>query len=131
MPLLHVTLPNMQALLSLSLLDNTVESHATLFGVLTSCRHVSSLNVIRVRAPRSGSAAPIGSIITLSNLTRLCLDESVVFFMEAMWTRFQPLSLEVKKIIDEGRLGLPVLVHADLSGNFNIHSKIITCQCAT
>ncbi|KAF8909311.1 NAD-P-binding protein [Gymnopilus junonius] len=48
--------------------------------------------------------------------------EHNVFFMEAMWTRFQPLSLEVKRIAEEGRLGLPVLVHADLSGNFDIHS---------
>lgn len=49
--------------------------------------------------------------------------EQNVFFMEAVWTRFQPLSLEVKRIAEEGSLGLPVLLHADLSGNFNIHSK--------
>lgn len=48
--------------------------------------------------------------------------ERNVFFMEAVWTRFQPLTLEVKKIIDGGALGLPALLHADLSGNFDIHS---------
>ncbi|KAJ3745358.1 hypothetical protein DFH05DRAFT_1534630 [Lentinula detonsa] len=48
--------------------------------------------------------------------------ENGVFFMEAMWTRFQPLSLEFKKISDSGGLGLPISVHADLSGNFNIHN---------
>lgn len=51
--------------------------------------------------------------------------ENDVFFMEAMWTRFQPLSLEFKKISDSGQLGLPISVHADLSGNFDIHSKMI------
>ncbi|KAJ4474599.1 hypothetical protein C8J55DRAFT_433003 [Lentinula edodes] len=45
-----------------------------------------------------------------------------IFFMEAMWTRFQPLSLEFKKISDSGQLGLPISVHADLSGNFDIHN---------
>ncbi|KAF4610701.1 hypothetical protein D9613_006915 [Agrocybe pediades] len=49
-----------------------------------------------------------------------------VFFMEAVWTRFQPLTLEVKRIAEEGSLGLPVLVHADLSGNFNIHNIPVT-----
>jgi predicted dehydrogenase len=31
-----------------------------------------------------------------------------------MWTRFQPLTLEVKKIAEEGELGDIVSVHADL-----------------
>jgi predicted dehydrogenase len=48
--------------------------------------------------------------------------EHNVFFMEAVWTRFHPLSLEVKKIVDEGSLGHPVIVHADLSGDFDIKS---------
>ncbi|KAJ3517737.1 hypothetical protein NLJ89_g294 [Agrocybe chaxingu] len=48
--------------------------------------------------------------------------EHNVFFMEAVWTRFQPLSLEVKRIAEEGTLGLPVLLQADLSGDFNIYN---------
>ncbi|KAF8967670.1 hypothetical protein BDZ97DRAFT_1916616 [Flammula alnicola] len=52
--------------------------------------------------------------------------EHNVFFMEAMWTRFQPLSLQVKRIAEEGSLGLPVLLHADLSGNFDIHNIPVT-----
>jgi hypothetical protein len=46
--------------------------------------------------------------------------------MEAVWTRFQPLSLEVKKIAESGALGLPVLLHADLSGDFDIESAFQT-----
>ena len=45
-----------------------------------------------------------------------------VFFMEAMWTRFQPIALAIKHVIDEGRIGAPVLVHADLSRDFDIES---------
>jgi len=49
-----------------------------------------------------------------------------VFFMEALWTRFQPLSLEVKRIAEEGALGLPILLHADLSLNFDIRNIPLT-----
>ena len=45
--------------------------------------------------------------------------------MEALWTRFQPAILELKKVAEEGTLGDPVLVHADLSGDFDIESKQI------
>jgi predicted dehydrogenase len=45
-----------------------------------------------------------------------------VFLIEAMWTRFQPVALAIKRVIDEGRIGAPVLVHADLSVDFNIES---------
>ena len=44
--------------------------------------------------------------------------------MEAMWTRFQPLTLEVKRVAEEGTLGDPVLLHADLSHDFDIHSEL-------
>lgn len=43
--------------------------------------------------------------------------------MEALWTRFQPLSLEVKRIAEEGTLGLPVMLHADFSVYFDINSE--------
>ncbi|KAF7356881.1 NAD(P)-binding protein [Mycena venus] len=48
--------------------------------------------------------------------------ENGVFFMEAMWTRFQPLPQAVIKILDSGELGAPVVVHADLSGDFDIQN---------
>ncbi|THU86229.1 NAD(P)-binding protein [Dendrothele bispora CBS 962.96] len=46
--------------------------------------------------------------------------ENNVFFMEAMWTRFHPLSLEFKEISESGVLGLPIAMHADLSVDFGI-----------
>ncbi|KAJ6581188.1 hypothetical protein B0H19DRAFT_1114132 [Mycena capillaripes] len=48
--------------------------------------------------------------------------ENDKFFMEAMWTRFQPLPQAVIKILEAGELGAPVVVHADLSGDFDIQN---------
>lgn len=48
--------------------------------------------------------------------------EKNLFFMEALWTRFQPLTKEVKRIAEEGTLGLPVSMFADLSGDFDIEN---------
>ncbi|KAH9479521.1 D-xylose 1-dehydrogenase (NADP(+)) [Psilocybe cubensis] len=69
--------------------------------------------------PVTCNAAELRALITAAR-------EHNVFFMEAVWTRFQPLSLEVKRIAEEGSLGLPVLLHADLSGNFGIHDIPVT-----
>ncbi|KAG5639087.1 hypothetical protein H0H81_007031 [Sphagnurus paluster] len=52
----------------------------------------------------------------------LAAKEHDVFFMEAVWTRFQPLTLEVKRIAEEGSLGAPVVLHADLSGDFDVQN---------
>lgn len=49
--------------------------------------------------------------------------EKKVFFMEALWTRFQPLVIELKKIAESGELGEPVVLHADLSGDFDIERE--------
>ncbi|CCM00539.1 uncharacterized protein FIBRA_02573 [Fibroporia radiculosa] len=46
--------------------------------------------------------------------------ERNLFFMEAMWTRFQPLTKELKKIAEEGTLGDPVVLHADFSHHFDV-----------
>ena len=54
--------------------------------------------------------------------------ENNVYFMEALWTRFQPLSLKVKKILEEGSLGLPIVVHADFSRNFNINGLFLAAR---
>ncbi|KAH7914951.1 hypothetical protein BJ138DRAFT_241217 [Hygrophoropsis aurantiaca] len=48
--------------------------------------------------------------------------EHGVFLMEALWTRFQPLTKEIKRIGEEGTLGAPVVVHADFSNDFGIEN---------
>ena len=45
--------------------------------------------------------------------------------MEATWTKFQPLSQEFKRVLEDGKLGLPVSLHADLSGDFDIESAFV------
>ena len=49
--------------------------------------------------------------------------EKNVFFMEALWTRFHPLTLELKRIAEEGTLGDPVVLHADLSHDFHTEGE--------
>ncbi|KAL5513031.1 hypothetical protein ACEPAH_3429 [Sanghuangporus vaninii] len=63
--------------------------------------------------PVTTSAAELRSLLSIAR-------EKNRFFMEAMWTRFQPLVQELKKIIEEGTLGDPVVLHADLSGDFDV-----------
>ena len=41
--------------------------------------------------------------------------EKNVFFMEAVWTRFFPLSIELRKLIQDGAIGEVLRVSADLS----------------
>ena len=65
---------------------------------------------------------------TTSNATELkallkLAKEKKLFFMEALWTRFHPLTLELKRIAEEGTLGDPVVLHADLSADFHTESK--------
>ena len=45
--------------------------------------------------------------------------------MEAMWTRFQPLARTFKKVLEDGNLGHPVSIHADLSVDFGIESACV------
>lgn len=65
--------------------------------------------------PVTCNAAELRSLLTAAK-------EHDVFFMEAVWTRFQPLTIDIKRIIDEGSLGMPVTLHADLSGDFDIYN---------
>jgi predicted dehydrogenase len=66
--------------------------------------------------PVTSNAAELRSLLAAAK-------ENGVFFMEALWTRFQPLVIEVKKIAESGVLGEPVAVHADLSMDFNLESE--------
>ncbi|KAG1891207.1 hypothetical protein F4604DRAFT_1876355 [Suillus subluteus] len=69
--------------------------------------------------PVTCNAAELRSLIATAK-------ENGVFFMEALWTRFQPLAKEVKELIDSGTLGLPVVVHADFSVDFGIDKLPLT-----
>ena len=69
-----------------------------------------------------GATPLIGSYDTLDILTKAAKEHDV-FFMEALWTRFHPLTKEVKRIAEEGPLGDPLVMHADLSGFFDIESR--------
>lgn len=66
----------------------------------------------------TSNAAELKSLLALAK-------ENGVFFMEAMWTRFQPLSVAFKKVLEDGNLGLPVTLHADLSLDFGIESTYV------
>ncbi|GJE90972.1 Gfo/Idh/MocA family oxidoreductase [Phanerochaete sordida] len=57
----------------------------------------------------------------LRDLLKLAKEKNL-FFMEALWTRFQPLVQEIKRIAEDGSLGLPVVLHADLSGDFDVEN---------
>ena len=48
--------------------------------------------------------------------------ERKVFLGEAIWTRYMPISLQLKKLLDEGAIGQPLLMNASLSYNV-IHKE--------
>jgi len=63
--------------------------------------------------PFTSNNAELQSLIKLSKLNN-------VFLMEALWTRFLPISQEIKKLVDSEELGQIQAVHATLSADFNI-----------
>lgn len=71
---------------------------------------------VLVEKPVTINAAELRSLLQAAK-------EHDVFVMEAMWTRFLPIVLEIKKIAEEGKLGNPVVLHADQSGNFGLDSE--------
>ncbi|KAF8661381.1 hypothetical protein AX16_001474 [Volvariella volvacea WC 439] len=96
------------------------EVDAVYIGTPHTYHYLNALDAIKARKhvlcekPVTTNAAELRALLTAAK-------NHGVFFMEAMWTRFLPISLEIKQIIEEGALGAPVVLHADLSGNFNIH----------
>lgn len=81
---------------------------------------------VLVEKPATSNAAELRSLLHFA-------DQYNVFIMEAMWTRFLPVSLEIMKIVEEGTLGRPVVLHADLSGNFGLDSEwcLVQIECGT
>lgn len=79
---------------------------------------------ILLEKPVTSNAAELRTLISLAK-------EHSVFLMEAMWTRFQPVAKAVRALIDGGSLGDPVIVHADLSGDFDIDSEWFARRCSS
>jgi predicted dehydrogenase len=72
---------------------------------------------VLVEKPATTNAEDFRSLVALAKTHG-------VFLMEAMWTRFQPISQSIREIIDQGNLGAPVMMHADLSFDFDIESEL-------
>ncbi|KIL00766.1 hypothetical protein PAXRUDRAFT_821347 [Paxillus rubicundulus Ve08.2h10] len=98
--------------------DSNVD--AVYIGTPHTYHYENALDAIKAKKhvlcekPVTSNAAELRSLLAAAK-------ENGVFFMEALWTRFQPLVNEVKKIAERGVLGEPVAVHADLSMDFNLH----------
>ncbi|KAJ6496809.1 hypothetical protein DFH09DRAFT_1205091 [Mycena vulgaris] len=94
---------------------------AIYIGTPHTYHYTNALDAIRAKKhvlcekPVTCNVAELRALITAAK-------ENGVFFMEAMWTRFQPLPQAVLKILHGGELGAPVVVHADLSGDFDIQN---------
>ncbi len=71
---------------------------------------------VLLEKPATSNAAELRSLIQAAK-------EHKVFFMEAMWTRFLPIISELKEIAEGGRLGKPLVLHSDLSGDFGLDSE--------
>jgi len=90
-------------------------------GTPHTYHYVNALDAIRAKKhvlcekPVTSNAAELRALLAAAK-------QSGVFFMEAMWTRFQPLPQAVIKVLETGELGNPVVVHADLSNDFNIQN---------
>ncbi|KAK7031406.1 NAD(P)-binding protein [Favolaschia claudopus] len=92
---------------------------AIYIGTPHTYHYINALDAIRAKKhvlcekPVTSNVPELRSLLTAA-------ETNGVFFMEAMWTRFQPLPQAVIKVLSSGELGAPVVVHADLSGDFDI-----------
>ncbi|KAG8945616.1 hypothetical protein FRC04_000663 [Tulasnella sp. 424] len=79
---------------------------------------VASINAgkhVLVEKPATSNLAEWEALVQLSR-------EKKVFLMEAMWTRFLPVTKAMKEVITSGELGELRVLHADLAGNFDINN---------
>jgi len=70
---------------------------------------------VLLEKPATVNAAELRSLISIAKEKRL-------FFMEAMWTRFLPVTKAIKDVITSGELGDLRVLHADLSGDFDLEN---------
>ncbi|KAG9047706.1 hypothetical protein FS837_001670 [Tulasnella sp. UAMH 9824] len=79
---------------------------------------VASINAgkhVLVEKPATSNLAEWEALVQLAK-------EKNVFLMEAMWTRFLPVTKAMKEVIAGGELGELRVLHADLAGNFDINN---------
>ncbi|KIO20023.1 hypothetical protein M407DRAFT_142228 [Tulasnella calospora MUT 4182] len=79
---------------------------------------VASINAgkhVLVEKPATSNLAEWEALVQIAK-------EKNVFLMEAMWTRFLPVTKAMKEVIASGELGELRVLHADLSGNFDINT---------
>lgn len=96
------------------------------YHYVNACDAIKANKHVLVEKPATTNSAELKALLSLAR-------EHGVFLMEAMWTRFQPVARSVRRIMEEGTLGNPVMVHADLSGDFDIenispHHRILDPQ---
>ncbi|KAG8881555.1 hypothetical protein FRB97_009389 [Tulasnella sp. 331] len=70
---------------------------------------------VLLEKPATVNAAELRSLMALAK-------EKNLFFMEAMWTRFLPITKAIKEVITSGELGELKVLHADLSGDFDLET---------
>ncbi|KAG1781045.1 hypothetical protein EV702DRAFT_1077323 [Suillus placidus] len=93
---------------------------AVYIGTPHTLHYENALDAIKAKKhvlcekPVTSNAAELRSLLAAAK-------EHGVFFMEALWTRFQPLALEVKEISESGVLGAPLALQADLSADCQLH----------
>ncbi|AQT69355.1 1,5-anhydro-D-fructose reductase [Anaerohalosphaera lusitana] len=58
--------------------------------------------------------------------------EKNIFLMEAMWTRYIPLMLEIENILEQGTIGPPKMIHADFgySGDWEPDGRVLSPHLA-
>lgn len=101
------------------------DPEATVVGTPHTLHYENALEALNAGKHVLCEKATTSNAAELKALLKLA-KEKKLFFMEALWTRFHPLTLELKRIAEEGALGDPVVVHADLSFDFHLENLPLT-----
>jgi len=99
--------------------------HAIYIGTPHTLHYPSALAALKAKKAVLCEKPVTSTKAELEELLRVA-KENNTFFMEAMWTRFQPALEDVLKVLKEGKIGKPVVVQGDLSGDFDVDSKLQT-----
>ncbi|KAJ7576891.1 hypothetical protein C8J56DRAFT_971858 [Mycena floridula] len=93
--------------------------HAIYIGTPHTYHFLNAIDAIRAKKhvlcekPVTSNAAELRALLAAAK-------ENQVFFMEALWTSFHPAAQAFRKLAHGDTLGKPIMVNADLSGNFKL-----------